>query len=369
MKKIYALLLLSLTMDTTQACTNVQIKAKDGTLVVGRTLEFGPDLQSRLMNAPREKQFSTTTKDNKPALQWKGRYGFIYADFFLTGHAVDGMNEKGLSFGYLYLPGYTHYPEMSEDISKALPYTSLGDWVLSNFETVSEVEKGLKEISIFAKPEKLGSFGEAVLPVHAVITDKTGQSIVVEFVRGKMVIYQNPLGLLTNAPNFDWHLINLQNYVNLSPYGKDPFTLNGITYSGTGQGSGLIGLPGDPTPPSRFIKTALFQQTAMPVDDAAGAVNLVQHILNTVDIPFGTVRASKNGPSGPDTMDKTWWTVYKDLKNSRFYFKSYDNPTIQYLDMKKLDFAPNARQFALPMNQTAQWRDAMADFMSYPMAK
>jgi len=368
MKKIVMLLAMIATMGSAFACTNIQIKAADNTLMVGRTLEFGPDLQSRLMNSPRERKFATTTEDGTASLQWTAQYGYLFVDFFMTGQAMDGMNEKGLSFSYLYLPGFTQYPKAPEGSQeKSLPYTSLGDWILGNFESVDEVQAALPGITVVSKTQPLGSFGKTVLPVHAVVTDKSGKSMVVEFVNGKMIVHQNPLGLLTNAPTFDWQLTNLQNYVNLSPYTKSPFVLHGITYNSTGQGSGLLGIPGDPTPPSRFVKMAVYQQTAMPVKDAAGALNLVEHILNTVDIPFGTVRGPQSGPSGPDTMDKTWWTVYKNLTNTVFYFKSYDNSAIQYLDMNKLDFSKDAKQFALPLHQKAILRDAMQDFMSKPL--
>jgi choloylglycine hydrolase len=353
-----------LLINQASACTNIQVKAKDGTLIVSRTMEFGPDMQSRLMNSTRDKKFATTTGDNLPTMQWNAKYGYLFADFFGSGQPVDGMNEKGLSFGYLYLPGYTTYPAgPGDDKTKSLPYTSFGDWILGNFENTQDVENALKDITVFAQPANLGPFHDAVLPVHAVISDKAGSSIVVEFVNGKMVVSKNALGILTNSPNFDWHLTNLQNYINLSPYATSSITLNGIVYSGTGQGSGLVGLPGDPTPPSRFIKMAMYQQAAMPTADATEALNLSEHILNNVDIPYGVVRTVKSVSMAPDNMDKTQWTLYKDLTHNMLYFRSYTNSTIQSIDMSKIDFSKDAKQFTMPLAQKAMIKDATAEFI------
>jgi choloylglycine hydrolase len=293
--------------NTTTACTNIQIKAQDDSLIVGRTLEFGPDLKSRIMNSLPQKRFKTTRADGTPTLHWTAKYGYLFADFFLTGQTLDGMNEKGLSFGYLYLPGYTTYPTVKlKHNEKALPYTFLGDWILGNFSSVDEVKQAINSIDVFTIPINVAG-KPAVLPVHAIVTDKTGESLVIEFIQGKLKIYSNPLGILTNSPTFDWHITNLQNYVNLSPYAPTAIKSDGLVYSGTGQGSGLVGLPGDPTPPSRFVKMAMLQQTAMPVPDALSAVILSEHILNNVDVPFGLVRGLKGTTNTEDNLDKTQW--------------------------------------------------------------
>ncbi|WP_419420105.1 linear amide C-N hydrolase [Legionella sp. D16C41] len=357
---IYILFSSLLFANFLNACTNIQVKAQDNSLIVGRTLEFGPDLQSRIMNSSPNKIVKTTREDGTPSMSWTSKYGYLFADFFQTGQALDGMNEKGLSFGYLYLPGYTKYPTVAANYNdKAIPYTYLGDWILGNFSSVAEVEQAIKQIYIFAIPIKVAG-QPAVLPAHAIVTEKTGKSIVIEFINGKVKIYHNPLGILTNAPTFNWQITNLQNYANLSPYAPKAIKHDSIVYSGTGQGSGLVGLPGDPSPPSRFVKVAMLQQTAMPVPDALSAVILSEHILNNVDIPFGFIRSVKGTPNTEDNLDKTQWTVFKDLTNGIFYFKSYSNPTLQKIDMKKIDWSPKAKQLVIPMASPAFILDALA---------
>ena len=96
-----------------------------------------------------------------------------------------------------------------------------------------------------------------VVDAHFIVTDATGQSIVIEFTDGKVKIYNNPLGVLTNAPNFDWHMTNLRNYVNLSQDSIPDKKIEKLDFKPLGAGSGMIGLPGDMTPPSRFIRATV----------------------------------------------------------------------------------------------------------------
>lgn len=329
------------------ACTNISIKANDGSVVIGRTLEFGPSLDSEIITSPKGRKFSNKTLDGKQSMSWAAKYGYVYLNFFHYDHAVDGMNNKGLSMGLLYLPGYTDYPQLDENkLEKSIPYYQLGDWILSQFETTEEVKTSIKDLHVFGQPLDVQGQGKVVFPLHVVVNDAKGKSIVIEFNKGKMQVYDNPLGILTNGPTFDWQLNNLKNYVNLTPYSVEPIKVDGITYSATGQGAGMFGLPGDSTPPSRFVKMSFLQQTALPVNSANQAVVLAHHVIENVFIPNGMVRNAK----GSDGTEITQWTVFKDLANSKLYFKSYDYPMLQVIDLKQLNLDKNAPVLRLPIN-------------------
>lgn len=363
LKSIIAFFLTIMASSYSYACTNILIKAKDNSLLVGRTMEFAIDMHSRLLNSSRERKFQTQMINGTMTMSWVSKYGYLFADYFNMGLAVDGMNESGLSFGYLYLPGYTTYPSIpTGKKAQAIPYQYLGDWVLGNFNSITEVKAAIKNITVFAEPLAIAGQPKAIFPLHAIITDKNGDSIVIEFINGEMKVHDNKLGILTNAPTFDWQLNNLKNYANLSPYSPKPIIIDGFSYSGTGQGSGLVGLPGDPTPPSRFVKMAILQYYAMPVNDARNALILAEHILNNVDIPYGLVRSGKD-EANTESIENTQWTVYKDLNHKIMYFRSYNNPTIQAIDLKKIDFSANSPQFALEMNQTAIIPDVTDKFL------
>ena len=124
--------------------------------------------------------------------------------------------------------------------------------------------------------------------VHWRMADITGKQIVLEIVDGQPNFYENTLGVLTNSPGFDWHMTNLNNYINLYPGTTNPRTLGNIKLSSFGAGSGFLGIPGDVTPPSRFIRAA-FYQTSSPQKETAieAVIQSFHHILNNFDIPIG----------------------------------------------------------------------------------
>lgn len=313
------------------ACTDFVVQAKDGSCVNGRSLEFALDLQSKIQLFPRKQAVTSQAPGEKEGLQWTSKYGYLGICPLGMNFSFDGLNETGLSFGYLWLPGYTQYPTVApEDLSKALDFTDFGGWVLGNFSTVQQVRQALKDVCIWGHPvPQLG-----IPPVHAAIHDAKGDSLVVEFVGGAIQVYDNPMSILTNSPPFPWQTANLQNYLNLSPQNPQAATFRGVTLTPPGQGCGLLGLPGDFSPASRFVKIATFLRFAKQTASNNEAVCLADHILNTVDIPLGTVR-----DSGKETGDYTQWIVIKDLAQKIFYFRSYNDPTLKVIDLRKLDFA------------------------------
>lgn len=329
---------------STQACTDFKLQSKDGTLLITRSMEFGQNLQSNLRSSPRGRLFKTTTSNNQPGLAWKSSYGYLYVDGFNIDASFDGMNEAGLTFEYLYLPGETQYQTIpSGQESQAVPYTLFGDWVLSNFKTVDEVKEALNHI--YVSTQTVPQLGQAVLPAHAAIHDERGKGIVVEFYNNKINVYDN-IGVMTNAPKYDWHVTNLRNYLNLSPNNPDTLTQSGFTYAATGQGSGAVGLPGDASPPSRFVKIAFMMANVYPAQNAKDLINLAQHIINNVDLPSGLVRSINQGNFSTDT---TQWVVFKDVTHKIFYYRTYNDMTIREVDMEKVNFAENALPLQMPL--------------------
>lgn len=309
------------------ACSNIVLKADNDDVTIGRTMEFASNLNSSIFLMPKSSNIQTQLGDSTPGMAWETKYSYLYFNGFNLKFAVDGMNDQGLSFGYLYLPGETKYPKYSSNqaAENTIPYYHLGDWVLSNFKTVDEVKKAIKNINIVSVPLSNKEHKNIVFPLHADITDANGNSIVIEFINEKVVITDNKVGVLTNSPTFDWQVKNLANFINLSPYSPESITLDGYQYSGTGQGSGMVGIPGDASPPSRFAKLAMILKTVTPPKNASEGNILAINTLDTVFIPKGFVRGNKN--ADPKTSyDYTQWTVIKDLTNKKLLFRSYNNP-------------------------------------------
>ncbi len=321
-------------------CTHFRLIAKDGSVVIGRSMEFGPNLETDIYTVNRKTAFSSKTPDGKQGLSWKAKYGYLALDGFHL-FPVSGMNEEGLSFDLLYFPGLAQYePYDSHQAANSMPYYHIADYLLGNFSTVDEIKQVLPKLNVYAQP--LQYAGQSVVfPVHYIVTDKKGNSIAIEYEGGKLNIYDDATGIFTNSPNYPWQNTNLNNYVSLTPHSPAPIVKDGISYSATGQGGGALGLPGDYSPPSRFIRTAFLVSTAMRMDNAEKTVNLAEHILNNVDIPYGAIRGPK-GSAVPGSMDFTQWIVMKDLTHHVLYFRSYSDLTVQKVEMSRLKFEPGA---------------------------
>lgn len=341
------------------SCTDFKLKAKDGTIMITRSMEFGMEFNSNLRTMPRGKSFSTTLANNKQGLSWKNKYGYVYLDGLGQDISFDGMNETGLTFEYLYLPGETQYQEVPTDKeSMALSYTQFGDWILGNFKTIAEVRHALQRI--YVVQTLLSGLGNLVLPGHAAIYDRTGRGIVVEFYDNKINVYDN-IGVMTNSPKYDWHVNNLRNYLNLSPNNPNPVIVNGMTYSVTGQGAGMVGLPGDVSPPSRFVKSAFLIKNVYPVNHANDLLNLAQHIINNVDIPAGLARSNDNGKVSTDT---TQWVVFKDVTHKILHYRTYNDMTIRSVELNKLNFSESAPRLIMPIVQQPFAMDMTEKFIN-----
>jgi choloylglycine hydrolase len=343
MKKT-AIVFLCVYTSFSMACTHFRLIAKDNTVVIGRSMEFGPDLETNIYTVNQGTKFKSQTPDHQPGLSWQTKYGYLALDGFHL-FPVSGMNTEGLSFDLLYLPGLAAYQTYDKNnASHAMPYYQIADYILGNFSNIDEIKQKLPEINLYAKP--LVHAGQSVVfPVHYVVTDKRGKSIVIEYIQGKLNIHDDATGILTNSPSYPWQEKNLDNYVNLSPYAPRPIVKDGVTYAATGQGGGAVGLPGDYTPPSRFVRVAYLVNTAKQMDDAEKTLNLATHILNNVDIPYGTVRGKQTDNAASDEMDYTQWVVIKDLSHNILYFRDYSNLTLRKIEMDQLKFKSGAPEF------------------------
>jgi choloylglycine hydrolase len=314
------------------ACTGIRIKPKDGSVITARTMEFAANLQSNVVVIPRATEFVGTAPGDKSGLRWKSKYGCAGANAFDVPIIVDGLNEKGLAVAIFYFPGYAKYQEIKpEDIGKTIAPWEVPTYLLSSCANVEEAVQAVQNVRVGETVQKEMGY---VPPCHYIVNDAGGHCVVLEYVGGELKIHDNPLGVITNSPSFDWHVTNLRNYINLTVNNVPPVDIAGIDLSGFGQGSGMLGLPGDFTPPSRFIRAVAFSQSALPVATAHEGVLQAFHILNQFDIPKGAARGKDNGK---EVADYTLWTSVSDLKNLRYHFRTFDNSRIRMIDLKKMN--------------------------------
>lgn len=330
-----------MSLQASFACTDFTVKTSSNNIVNGRSMEWGAtEMHSRIVVHPRAVKYQASAPNNNSGYSWTSKYGYLGVDANGLDLTLDGMNEKGLSFGLLWLPGFTQYEEVSpQQYKAAVQITELGDWILGNFETVDQVKEALPDIHVWA--QGIPSFG-GIPTAHLALHDRNGRNLVIEFINGEKKTYDNPISVMTNAPTFDWQIINLANYISINPDNPKPINIDGTILASPGQGGGLLGIPGDWTPPSHFVRTACMLKFAKPVDTTEGGVNLVEHILNTVDIPRGAIREEVKGK---EFTDYTQWIVIKSLNDNKFYFRSYENMNLRMLDLNKIDFANKQKRY------------------------
>lgn len=205
---------------------------------------------------------------------------------------------------------------------------------LTNFATVGEVNDAISQVQVVG--EVLPAL-KTVPPFHYTLHDVNGDSIVVEPTGGKLVVYDNPYGVMTNGPSFPWHVTNMQTYIKMSPGNAPPLKVAGQTITNLGQGSGWLGIPGDPTPPSRLIRALAYSMTTNPKPSGIESVRLVEHIMNNFDIPYGFIQDESGGH-----FDYTQWTAASDIGARRYYVKTYDNPNLMEIPFSDFDLDAQA---------------------------
>ena len=277
-------------LHRTSACTGIALSAADGSYVQSRTIEWSRGvLRSQYVVIPRGQQLRSFTPTGANGLAFTARYGTVGLAVEQQEFIAEGINEAGLSAGLFFFPQYGGYESYDPD---------------RNDRTLADLQA-------------------------------SGRQVVLEIVDGVPHFYENEVGVLTNAPGFEWQLTNLDNYVNLYPGDAPVRQLSGITLRPTGSNSGFLGIPGDATPPSRFVRAAFYRATAPQRATAFGTVLQCFHLLNCFDIPIGI-----DHPQGdaPDIPSATQWTSAIDLTHRRVYYKTaYDN-SIRCIDLAEIDF-------------------------------
>lgn len=315
-----------------EACTGLKLVAKDGSQVHGRTLEFGIEVAISMAVVPRNYAFKGTTPSGT-GLQYTSKYGAVGAMAFDDPALLDGLNEKGLAVGTFYFPTFASYPKITaENQNKALSPVDFPHWILTQFATVEEVKAALPQVVI--APTVTKSWGPTAAPFHYIVYDKEGRCLVIEPLNGQLVAYENKLGVFTNSPTFDWHMTNLRNYINLTPFNAKSVTLNGVLLEPLSEGSGMVGLPGDFTSPSRFVRAAIFSATAIPSENSNAAIFQLFHILNQFDIPVGV---AKTKVGDVVYTDQTQITCARDPQALKYYFRSYKDQNIKMIDLNQFD--------------------------------
>ena len=314
------------------ACTGITLHTVNNHPVTARTIEWAASpLHTMYVVVPRgQTQQSILPDGSMNGKRFTAKYGYVGIAVEETEFIMEGINEAGLGAGLFYFPQYGEYqPYDSAYKDQSVSDMQLVAWILSNFATINELQTSMNSIRVIGTDPRAST-------VHWRITEPNGRQVVLEIVNQQVHFYDNPLGVLTNSPDFPWHLTNLNNYVNLSAGSVNHRQIGRLNLNAFGGGSGLHGLPGDMTPPSRFIRAAFFQSTAPRLGDEDATVMQAFHLLNNFDIPVGVQFSDPR--EVPNMPSATQVTIASDLYNQRLYYRTMYDASIRCIDLKDINF-------------------------------
>lgn len=281
----------------------------------GRNLDLEISFGEQVVIAPREFPFSFHHRE--PLLKHPAVFGMAHVAGGVPLFA-EAANENGLYMAGLNFPGYAYYfPDEECEMERIAPY-ELIPFLLGTCSTVEEARRALEKIRITAIPL---SPEYPLAPLHWHIADATG-SFTVESMADGMHIYENPVGVLTNNPPFPFHMMNLNNFQALSPNQPDNHFAPNLDLRTYGQGMGAMGLPGDVSPMSRFVRAAFLRSHGDFGEDPEKNVVQFFHILDAVAM----VRGSVITPEG--NYDKTIYSSCIDPERRTYYYKTYESSRI-----------------------------------------
>jgi choloylglycine hydrolase len=324
-------------------CEDFLVEAEDGTRVVSRTMQLAWDINFHIRTRPREHKFKSPAINGQEAHSFTGKHGYLYID---SGKAFDycndGMNEHGLCFEYLNLKLLDNIPEkvLPGQESRALPVFMLGDYILSQFATCQEfvARNECADRIMFTREGLSPECAFVCQPYHAALHDRTGASLALEFIEGRLHVFANPGTVLTNAPGYEWQLeqLALREFSREAPSRPQYFRAG-------------AGLPGDTSPAHRFLKLTHLLKSAPKPKTSLDAICLAEHLTNLFDIAKGWNRTYDVKDTSQLLVNYSMWHCYKDMTNLRLYFKTYEDMALRKVEMGRLSLEAGAAPLAMPL--------------------
>jgi choloylglycine hydrolase len=297
--------------DSAPACTRIFWNDNGEAMVVVRTMDLYRTDKAKLVVYPRGLSRDGLQGGKGNSLKWTSKYGSVAVTAF--GRATsDGMNEKGLAANMLYL-GPTRY-EARDEARPGMANVLWLQYFLDNFSTVKNALAAMKDFQIVS-----AKIAGREWPIHLSLEDATGDSAVVEFVGGRMVVHHGrQYTVMTNEPSFEEQLANLRKY-----------KLFG----------GKLAMPGDVDPLSRFVRACSYLKTLPKPHNEREAVADIYGVARTIAVPHGAVDTS--GSEAEDSWTTLWFSI-ADLTHKVFYFQSTSSPNSYWVEFRKLKLAPGS---------------------------
>ena len=298
-------------------CTAVTYLTKDH--YFGRNLDYEHSFEEKIIITARNFPFSFRELKSVPTHYAIIGMGVISNNFPLY---FDAANEAGLSMAGLLFPYYSYYHPVKDGVDNIASF-ELIPWVLSQCKNISEAKELIKNASICD-----ADFSEELpaTPLHWIIADKSG-SITVESVKEGLFVYDNPTGVLTNSPPFPLQMFNLTNHMGLSPLPLENNFSHTLTLSAYSRGMGAIGLPGDLSSASRFVRAAFTRLNSFSEENEQSSVNQFFHILQSVYQTRGCVTTEDGVP------ETTQYCSCINTNKGIYYYTTYDNSCLNAVNM------------------------------------
>lgn len=296
-------------------CTAISLQSKQGETFFGRNMDFSYDIEPHLYIVPSGYEWNNVVTGGKI----RDRYRFIGIGQELDGLLgfFDGVNEMGLAAAALYFAGYADYDSMvhygQEEEVASFDFLH---YILGKCTNVEDVVRQIKQIKVSGVIDPVT---KTVAPLHWIASDRGGNCIVIEFTSSGLEVWRNPIGVLTNSPDFNWHMTNLRNYTEASPSQAEEAYWGSYRLTPFGQAGGTQVLPGGYTSPARFARTAYLKSFIPAPENRNDAIVSCFHILESVTIPRGAVMTSR------DQYDYTKYTAFINTATCEYFFKTYDN--------------------------------------------
>ena len=300
-------------------CTAATYKTKD--FYFGRTLDYDLSYGDEITVTPRRYPFRFRSMG-----VMEEHYAFIGMAHIEDGYPLyyDAVNEKGLGMAGLNFPENAKYGKWVRDKENVATF-ELIPWILGQCSSVQEVRQLLGKINITGEP-----FNQELpaAQLHWMICDRR-ETIVVEAVDSGIRVHDNPVGVLTNNPPFEEQLFQLNNYMSLSPKAPVNHFCDRLTLQTYSRGMGAIGLPGDLSSQSRFVRAAFVKLNSISGDSESESVSQFFHILGSVDQPRGCCVLED------DQYEVTLFTSCCNADKGIYYYTTYGNHQISAVDMHR----------------------------------
>lgn len=332
----------------------------DNNVLFARNYDFNRITDdSKIIIIPRNLEFYTVGCSFEKNLDENSKFKTKYASIGVgtnvlkpTPTLYEGTNEHGLACAQLFFRNLAKFNDEYSKTKINIQPAFLVTFLLSMCKDTNECVKMLEEnISLYSK-KLLGSDAT----IHFIITDKTKNTVIVEQEADGLHIYKENFGILTNSPNYKYHMFNITNYFNLNNLDIEILNINNVDVKQIFSGQGMLGLPGDFSSPSRFIRLAFLKKYAIKGNNEAEGVNYLFRIMQNVSYPYGLCKALGNGEAQSfdkdvSEYDYTIYTSVFSLTNKKVYITTYNNQNIRCVSLMDYIDTKDVLTFNFNVNQ------------------